>query len=218
MFTIKTNELKALLLCAGKKDIRYYLNGVHFESTPHGIIAASTDGHRLLCINLPSEQAEGIKALIPRPLIEAAVKTKAPTIDITIEGANVTLASAGPNVSGGLTDATFPGYRRVIPEKVSGSITDGVFPDFRRVIPNSVSGIQGNEFNNEYLVDFDKIGKLVNGGKASVLQNDVGFSALVHFDNENVIGVLMPFKHELPTSLTRPAWLDLPAAPMQAAA
>ena len=192
MFTIKTNELKALLLCAAKNDIRYYLNGVHFESTSNGIIAASTDGHRLLAVNLPGQQPEGVKALIPRALIEAAVKTKAPVIDIKIEGANVTLTSMGQNVS--------------------GAITDGVFPDFRRVIPEKVSGIQGNEFNNEYLVDFDKIGKLVNGGKASVLQNDVGMSALVKFTDENVIGVIMPFKHELPTSLTRPAWLDLPAA------
>ena len=147
-FTIKTNELKALLLCAAKNDIRYYLNGVHFESTPHGIIAASTDGHRLLCINLPNEQAEGIKALIPRALIEAAIKTKAPTIDVMIEGANVTLSSMGQNVS--------------------GSITDGVFPDFRRVIPNTVSGEAGSQFNNEYLTDFDKVGKLINGGTEAI--------------------------------------------------
>jgi DNA polymerase-3 subunit beta len=190
--TIKTNELKALLICAGKKDVRYYLNGVHFESSANGIIAASTDGHRLLCINLPAENAPGIKNIIPRALIEAAVKTKAPVIDISIEGHQVTLSSAG--------------------QSISGSITDGVFPDFRRVIPNSVSGIQGNEFNNEYLVDFDKIGKLLNGGKASVLQNGTGMSALVKFTDENVIGVIMPFKHDLPASLTRPAWVDLPAA------
>jgi DNA polymerase-3 subunit beta len=194
--TIKTNELKALLLCAAKNDIRYYLNSIHFESTNNGIIAASTDGHRLLCINLPDQQAEGIKALIPRTLIEAAIKTKAPTIDVIIDGQQVTLSSAGQNVS--------------------GSITDGVFPDFRRVIPQRVSGEAGSQFNNEYLTDFDKVGKLINGGKASVMQND-GSAALVKFDNENVIGVIMPFKHELPTSLTRPAWLDLPV-PMQAAA
>ena len=196
--TIKTNELKALLLCAAKNDVRYYLNGIHFESTPNGIIAASTDGHRLLCVNLPDQQAEGVNCLVPRALIEAAIKTKAPTIDITIEGGNVTLASMGQNVS--------------------GSLTEGVFPDFRRVIPEKVSGIQGNEFNNEYLVDFDKIGKLINGGKASVLQNDLGFSALVHFDNENVIGVIMPLRHEAPKgTVLRPAWLDLPV-PMQTAA
>jgi DNA polymerase-3 subunit beta len=193
-YTIKTNELKALLLCAAKNDVRYYLNGIHFESTPGGIIAASTDGHRLLCINLPNEQAEGVKALIPRALIEAAIKTKAQVIDITIDGHNVTLSSAGQNVS--------------------GSITDGVFPDFRRVVPNTVTGITGSEFNNEYLTDFDKVGKLLNGGKASVLQND-GAAALVKFDNDNVIGVIMPLRHDLPTSLSRPAWLELP---LQAAA
>ena len=198
-FTIETNELKALLLCAAKKDIRYYLNGILFESTPHGIIAASTDGHRLLCINLPNEQAQGVNALVPRELIEAAVKTKAIVIQVTFKDQNVTFTSAGQNVSGALTDGKFPDYRRVIPEKVSGE--------------------QGNEFNNTYLVDFDKIGSLVNGGKASVLQNGPGMSALVHFDNQNVIGVIMPMRHEAPKGMVmRPAWLTLPAAPIQAAA
>ena len=196
-FTIKTNELKALLLCAGKKDVRYYLNGVHFEGAAKSIIAVATDGHRLLAVNLPGQQPEGVKALIPRALIEAAVKTKAPVIDIKIEGGNVTLSSAGQNVS--------------------GSITDGVFPDYRRVIPNSVSGIQGNDFNNTYLVDFDKIGALIEGGKASVLQNGPGMSALVRFDNENAIGVIMPLRHDLHKNLSRPAWIELPA-PLQAAA
>ena len=196
-FTIKTNELKALLLCAGKKDIRYYLNGVHFESSANGMIAAATDGHRLLCINLPIENAPGIKNLIPRALIEAAVKTKSVYIEITIEGGNVTLASAG--------------------QSISGSITDGVFPDYRRVIPESVSGIQGNDFNNTYLVDFDKIGALIEGGKASILQNGPGMSALVRFDNENAIGVIMPLRHDLHKNLSRPAWIELPA-PLQAAA
>jgi DNA polymerase-3 subunit beta len=198
-FTIETNELKALLLCAAKKDIRYYLNGVLFESTPHGIIAASTDGHRMLCINLPSEDVQGVNALVSRELIEAAVKTKAIMIQVTIDGQNVTFTSAGQNVSGALTDGKFPDYRRVIPEKVSGE--------------------QGNEFNNTYLVDIDKVGSLVNGGKASVLQNGPGNSALVHFDNQNVIGVLMPLRHEAPKGMVmRPAWLTLPAAPNQAAA
>lgn len=198
-FTIETNELKALLLCAAKKDIRYYLNGILFESTPHGIIAASTDGHRLLCINLPNENVQGVNALVPRELIEAAVKTKAIVIQVTLEGQNVTLSSAGQNVSGALTDGKFPDYRRVIPEKVSGE--------------------QGNEFNNAYLVDFDKVGSLVNGGKASVLQNGPGMSALVHFDNQNVIGVIMPMRHEAPKgTVLRPAWLSIPAAPIQAAA
>jgi DNA polymerase-3 subunit beta len=196
-FTIKTNELKALLLCAAKNDVRYYLNGVHFESSANGIIAAATDGHRLLCVNLPAENAPGIKNLIPRALIEAAVKTKSIYIEITIDAGNVTLSSAGQNVS--------------------GSIGEGVYPDYRRVIPESVSGIQGNDFNNTYLVDFDKIGALIDGGKASVLQNGPSNSALVRYENENAIGVIMPLRHDLHKNLNRPAWIELPV-PLQAAA
>ena len=197
-FTIKTNELKALLICAGKKDIRYYLNGVHFESSAHGMIAAATDGHRLLCINLPAEKVPGIKALVPRELIEAAIKTKSIYIEVTIEGQQVTLSSAGQNVSGGLTDATFPDYRRVIPEKTTGeNIAD---------------------FNNEYLVDFDKVGKLVDGGLAQVVQNGPS-AALVHYSTEYVIGVLMPMRKDAVKGPTlRPYWIDQPAAPLQAAA
>ena len=197
-FTIKTNELKALLICAGKKDIRYYLNGVHFESSAHGMIAAATDGHRLLCINLPAENALGIKALVPRELIEAAVKTKAPVIDVSIEGQHVTLSSAGQNVSGGLIDHPFPDYRRVIPEKTTGeNIAD---------------------FDNEYLVDFDKVGKLVDGGLAQVVQNGPS-AALVHYSTEYVIGVLMPMRKDAVKGPTlRPYWIDQPAAPLQAAA
>lgn len=194
-FTIKTNDLKALLLCAGKKDVRYYLNGVHFESSANGIIAVATDGHRLLAVNLPGQQPEGVKALIPRALIEAAVKTKAPVIDIKIEGGNVTLASAGQNVS--------------------GSIGEGVYPDYRRVIPASVSG-EFSQFQHDYMAEFDKVGHLLNGTTASILHNG-GSAALVKFDCDNAIGVLMPWRHDLPTDLTRPAWIELPA-PLQAAA
>ena len=107
-FTIKTNELKALLICAAKNDISYYLNGIHFESTPNGIIAASTDGHRLLCINLPSEQAEGIKALIPRALIEAAVKTIATATETmqTAEKSMQILTAEVPAIEAVVTTAT----------------------------------------------------------------------------------------------------------------
>lgn len=198
-FTIKTNELKALLICAGKKDIRYYLNGVYFESSPHGLVAVATDGHRLLAINLPNELQEGVSAIVPRALIEIAVKTKAPTIDITIENDHVTLLSAGQSTSGALTDGKFPEYKRVIPEKASGERTA--------------------DFNNEYLVDFDKVGKLLQGGElARVVQNGLS-AALVHFSDNNAIGVVMPMRKEaIEGASYRPAWLETTPAPVQAVA
>ena len=198
-FTIKTNELKALLICAGKKDIRYYLNGVYFESSPNGLIAVATDGHRLLAINLPNEHHEGVCALIPRALIEIAIKTKMPEINISIDGVNVTLSSAGQSTSGGLTEGKFPDYRRVIPERASGE----------RIA----------DFNNEYLVDFDKVAKLLNSSDlARVVQNGLS-AAMVHFSDYNAIGVVMPMRKEaIEGASYRPTWLELNNAPLQAVA
>jgi len=45
------NLFKALtscLICAGKKDIRYYLNGVHIKQSAYKLIIEATDGHRLI--------------------------------------------------------------------------------------------------------------------------------------------------------------------------
>ena len=185
-FTIKTNELKALLLITPKKDVRYYLNNIHFESTPEGVLAVSTDGHRLLAIKISNEPVEGLKHLVSRELCEQAIKTKANYINFELDNKQVTLSAL--NLS------------------FTGLISDGVFPDFRRVIPATVSGIKESEFNNSYLVDFDKIGALLGTGKADILQNGVS-SAMVKFGAYDAVGVLMPLRHDLPTSLTRPAWL-----------
>jgi DNA polymerase-3 subunit beta len=198
-FTIKTNEIKALLICAGKKDIRYYLNGVYFESSPHGLVAVATDGHRLLAINLPNEHHDNVSAIVPRALIEIAVKTKAPNIDISIDGVNVTLSSAGQSTSGGLTE--------------------GKFPDYRRVIPTTASGERTADFNNEYLVDFDKVAKLLNSSDlARVVQNGLS-AAMVHFSDDNAIGVVMPMRKEaIEGASYRPTWLEPKPAPLQAVA
>jgi DNA polymerase-3 subunit beta len=198
-FTIKTNELKALLICAGKKDIRYYLNGIYFESSPNGLIAVATDGHRLLAINLPNEHHDNVSAIVPRALIEIAVKTKMPEINISIENDIATLSSAG--------------------QSTSGSLTEGKFPDYRRVIPERASGERTADFNNEYLVDFDKIGKLLQGGElARVVQNGLS-SAMVHFSDDNAIGVVMPMRKEaIEGASYRPTWLEPKPAPLQAVA
>lgn len=198
-FTIRTNELKALLICAGKKDIRYYLNGVYFESSPHGLVAVATDGHRLLAVNIPIKHNNEVKAIIPRALIEIAVKTKMTEIDITLDGEHVTLASAGQSTSGALCEGKFPDYKRVIPEKASGE----------RIA----------DFNNEYLVDFDKVAKLLNSNSlARVVQNGLS-AAMVHFSDDNAIGVVMPMRKEaIEGASYRPTWLETKPVILQAVA
>ena len=46
-FHIKQSTLDAMLLIAGKKDIRYYLNGVYVEFDTTTTRAVGCDGHKL---------------------------------------------------------------------------------------------------------------------------------------------------------------------------
>jgi hypothetical protein len=61
------NTLKALLLCAGKTDVRLDLNSVWFEPG----IAYATDGHRLLVVKDESIVSSGY---IPRDTVEKMIK------------------------------------------------------------------------------------------------------------------------------------------------
>jgi len=54
--------LNALLTCAGKDDIRHYLNGVFFDHENHKIIAS--DGHRIATIAMPTDQFFGSESVI----------------------------------------------------------------------------------------------------------------------------------------------------------
>lgn len=172
-FTVKTNELKALLITSSKKDIRAYLNGIYFESTDRGIVAVSTDGHRLLALQvLNDEGRQDLSVIIPREAIEKAVKTKAVSVIVTLDADRFTL-----------DDGT---------QSIGGLVCDGRFPDWRRVIPTSVSG-EASSFQNEYLADFDKIARLLCGGNCKVMQNGTS-GALVRFATDQAVGVVMPLR------------------------
>lgn len=75
---ILTNHLKAVLLAAGKKDIRYYLNGVHM--TQHHLVA--TDGYRMHIVCHGGDWPHG-PVTIPRDACALAVKGKTVTLEIT---------------------------------------------------------------------------------------------------------------------------------------
>lgn len=99
---IDTKILKAILLAAGKKDTRYYLNGIHVNE--RHIVA--TDGHRLHAYAHGQEWSHGA-AKIPREAVEMALKAK--TVDIEITDVSIGAVSYKP------LDGTYPDYMRVIP-------------------------------------------------------------------------------------------------------
>lgn len=99
---VKTNDLKALLLAAGKKDIRYYLNGVHINDR-HMV---ASDGHRMHAIAHGGEWTHG-PVTIPREAVELAVKAK--TLELTVTGQAVGAVTFTP------VDGRYPDYLRIIP-------------------------------------------------------------------------------------------------------
>lgn len=136
---ILTSHLKAVLLAAGKKDIRYYLNGVHVNK--HHLVA--TDGHRMHIVchggDWPHEPVT-----IPRTACDLAIKGKTTTLEITP-------TAIGP-ISYQPVDGTYPDYTRVMAGRVALS-----------------AGIEQGDLltclQPEFLKDADAAIKLVVGGK-----------------------------------------------------
>lgn len=98
---VNTNDLKALLLAAGKKDIRYYLNGVHVNSKH----LVATDGHRLHVI-AHGDDCPHDPVTIPREAVELAVKAK--TVELTLTPEAIGAISYKP------VGGTYPDYVRVL--------------------------------------------------------------------------------------------------------
>lgn len=159
---ININTLKALLLFAAKKDIRYYLNGVHFEQSATGTVAVATNGHCLAIARLNREAAENISFIVPREHLDNVVKSAKGAIDINkVNDTQCTL-----NSSNGL---------------ITVPLCDGKFPDWRRVVTPQQTGERGY-FDPEYAAMVNKAGQMVHPSKLSyIIQqngNSVGYCNL----------------------------------------
>ena len=98
---IKTAHLKAVLLAAGKKDTRYYLNGVHVNK--HHLVGM--DGHRMHVVCHGGDWPHD-PVTIPRDVCELAIKGKTTTLEITP-------MAIGP-ISYKPVGGTYPDYTRVM--------------------------------------------------------------------------------------------------------
>lgn len=147
MTTIPTNVLKAMLTHAGKKDIRYYLNGVFVDRTSGHVVA--TDGHRMLIVKLDVGAWEAGKSYImPRDALAAALKLNSGLPDILIDD------SAAPALVVGGVNCT---------------AIDGRYPEWRRVVPLRMDGgfQAGNAFDPTYLCEAYKALATISGRPVS---------------------------------------------------
>lgn len=117
---IDKKQLKAALLFAAVKDVRYYLNGVYFDK--RGYIVA-TDGHRAIAIETPLDIAESFIA--PSGLIEKALKVSDKGnefIELEVEfstgyNSQATIKMDGIKDFG--IDGKYPDWQAVIPVKAN---------------------------------------------------------------------------------------------------
>ena len=212
-FIIENDTIKALLLAAAKKDVRYYLNGILFDVREHDAVAVATDGHILLAVPLSPELDEnGTGAYVPgqyivsREALESIKPSKLVPMQFEFDSVNqsVTISSAGAHTTVKLTDARFPEWRRVVP----ATVTDHV-----------------SQFDAEYVGTFGKIQKLLGGkyspairhnGCATGDQNGVASAARVILAGD-AVGVIMPMRYDV-QPLENPSWLEYPSAKVSAAA
>lgn len=225
-FILKPSDIEALLICASKEQVRYYLNGIYIEQqtdTPAFLIVA-TDGHRLLQVlpNAewhidPAKKDDVNSPILPSDALANIVKMAKAyqkthkilqnLVRIAIERPKREAKSAMWEPLSGTVglwdDESFATTSESINFKIM--LVDGSFPDFRRVIPERVKRpLESNEIgisaNGNYLADFAKVAKLLDGAKhggftiTQTLPND---PMLIHGEKGAAgrwTGVLMPMR------------------------
>ena len=117
------NALKAVIVTAGKNDVRYYMNTVLLEVQREKVTLVSTDGHRItfatLTLNTGIEDTQ-IDLVLDRPDVERLIKgvsvnKKLKTEELVIKwcGATVSVEADGTLFTFNKVDCNYPNWRRV---------------------------------------------------------------------------------------------------------
>jgi len=184
--TLKTSVLRAALICAAKKDLRYYLQGVCVSiNHPSVAMVYGTDGHVMFAGQSPIEvieapEAYGFQIIIPSDTIKALDK-RAEFIDLeTIEG--------------GAKDYYLLGNARF-------QAIDARYPDISRVVParDAFSELKISYFDPELLIKGNEALAMYYGakkGKVFPLLQRGDYSGVIHNGTNDALVVVMPMRNE----------------------
>lgn len=210
-YTIPANIIKALLLVAAKRDIRYYLNGIYVDNSADCVRLVATDGRILAvakCAAALTSPEDYCSFIIPRKALEQLKITSELVIthNHTLEQ-SITMVSDGLQLSCAPIDGKYPDYRGAIPSEFTG---EAAYYDL-----DNVSIIQ----KMAVALGCQRL------DKTNILQNgkDAG---LVNFGNMPIFGIIMPLNTEIrgfvvpsiPEWYTIPEWFaPIPAEEAKAA-
>lgn len=189
IINVRQSTLDAMLLLAGKKDIRYYLNGLSIEWDHEKTRVIGCDGCALGVHYQFIEGNEGAgSVIIPRDVIERLSKRPKNDAVISITCTGVEDSKRWAIVAHGVTINFTPCEDR--------------YPDWRRVTHGLKTSGEAAGFNVDYLVAYEKAGAIMGGGKLRVgsrlrLHHNGSQGALVTLDGiAGFAGVLMPLKEQ----------------------
>lgn len=117
--SIELSTIKALMLFAGKKDIRSYLNGLHIEQSATGTFAVASNGHAIAIARIDSEAHEPASITIDRQYVDNLKSNYAVSFE-QVEGGMVKLGVIGTSLTVPVMDAKYPDWRRVVSAKQTG--------------------------------------------------------------------------------------------------
>ena len=184
--TLKTSVLRAALLCAAKKDIRYYLQGICISfNHPEVAMVCGTNGHILFAGQCPIDVIEapdayGFEIIVPADVIKGLDKkvdvVMLETIDSMPKGYYV------------LGNSRFQAI-------------DARFPDISRVIPSrdAFAELKVSYFKPEYLCTANEALAMYYGDKKDKcysLAQRGDASGVVHNERNDALVVVMPMRNE----------------------
>jgi len=123
-FTLPQATLKRLIeatqFSMAHQDVRYYLNGMMFETEGEELRTVATDGHRLAVCSMPIGQAlPSHSVIVPRKgvieLLRLLDGGDTP-LQVRIGGSNIRAHVGDYIFTSKLVDGRFPDYRRVLPK------------------------------------------------------------------------------------------------------
>jgi DNA polymerase-3 subunit beta len=185
--TLKTSVLRAALLCAAKKDIRYYLQGICISfNHPEIAMVCGTNGHILFAGQCPIEvieppEAYGFEIIIPGDVLKAPSVKKAEVVMLET------------------IDSMPKGYYVLGNSRFQA--IDAKFPDISRVIPSrdAFAEIKPSYFKPEYLCTANEALAMYYGSKKDIcypLHTRGDGSGVVHMNRNDALVVVMPMRND----------------------
>lgn len=191
--------LLAANIMSAKKDIRYYLNGVHVANE----YVEATDGHRAIRIMAHQRDGDeiiegydngfGENFIIPTDAISNLAKMMTPAERKKV----IVTLQEEPGGEGVFSLRSMSDLKIVLFKPIAGT-----YPNVGAVIPDKEKKPEHHfSYNWKYMVDFQKAAELITLiSNSAVLMKPQGSSgALVEFDAnyyDEAIGVIMPMRHE----------------------